>query len=306
MFPEHKYKFTHDLLYETVKQSVPEQTWKEKNQQIANFLYDVYKNEMIVQGDRIADFFIKGNIDQNSFEPIFEAAKIALSQKRYSNAIKYFEETVKIQKKLNLSINYSNLFEPYTEALFASGNKDNIENALEKWGKTKFDNDEDEIRYYKKYLEFLFIYREMDKLPDIAKFAINRFNKEIFKEDRFGFKIRYCQALAYLIKFDEAIHLSLKLLRSLNGHSKSSQKIDLYYGLGFMVQQIGVINVASYITLLAKEIADQDSNLKQKVEVHKRIGFLASAQGYYKEALRIWSDLSFMTENQGYFLQNNF
>ena len=301
MFPEHKYKFQHDLLYETIKQSIEETDWVKKNQRIADFLYQVYQKDMIIHADRVADFYIKGKMNDESFEPIFEAAKIALDQKRYSSAVKYFDQIITFLPKETDNVNSGNFFELYLEALFASGEKEKTQKILKKWSETGFTTQESEIKFYKKYLDFLTTYREMEQLPAVSKTAIEKFKDSAFEDDLIIFKVRYFQALVFLYRFEEAVQLGFKILRSLNKKSYMDEaKTDIFYGLGFITQQAGYANIGSYLTLIAKIIADRSNNLKQKVTIEKRIGFLATTQGYYKEASRIWSDLIHLCEQNGY------
>jgi hypothetical protein len=300
MFPEHKYKFQHDLLYETIKQSVPESEWISKNQQIAEFLKQLYQHEMIIQGDRIADFFMKGEMGPRSFNPLFEAAKIALEQKRYSSAVKYFDACFTLFNQISKDDQLS-VYDFYLDALFASGEKDKIQKILNQWKMTVLPNHESEIKYYKKHLEYLYTYRDMNSLPEVSRQAVERFKNSSFTDDLIVFEVRYFQSLAFLFKFDEAVHIGLKILRKLNDSQKHLDlKVDIFYGLGFITQQIGYPNVGSYLTLIAKDAADATNNLKLKITVQKRIAFLATAQGYYKEAVRIWSDLIHTCEQQGY------
>lgn len=302
LFPEHKYKFHHDLLYETIRQSIPESDWSQKSQRVAEFLHELYRNDFINQGDRIAEFYIKGTMGEKSFTPIFEAAKIALEQRRYSPAMKYFDHCYNLIQKNNITIDTGDFFGPYIETIFASGMKDKIQNTISVWETYGFSSTESETRFYKLYLEFLFTFREMEKLPKIAMQAIEKFKDSEFQDSLLIFEVRYFQALVYLFKFKDASHLAFKLLRKMNGRSSEVDdlKIDIYYGLGFITQQSGFPNIGSYLALIANSIADKTGNIKQKVTIGKRIAYLAVAQGYYKEAARVWSDLIYTSEQNGY------
>jgi hypothetical protein len=303
-FPEHKYKFQHDLLYETIKQTIPETEWKQKNQQIAEFLYDLYKNDFVVHGDRIADFYLKGLNNSDSFVPISEAAKSALNQRRYSSAIKYFNQCHQLFTNFKIQFDSSELFEPYLQALFASGEKEKIQNIINEWKKNGFSNKQSEIKYNKLYLEFLFTYREFNLLLDNSKKILEEM-KDLDSEFRIAFEIKYFQANAYL-DHDKAIHYAHKILKNLNSAPNSEEhKIDVLYYLSFVLQQLGYPDIATQYILIAKNISDTLNNFKQKITIQKRIGYLATTMGYYKDALRIWADLIHSCDEQGYLLEKN-
>lgn len=297
MFPEHKYKFHHDLLYETIKQSIPESEWTNKNQKIAEFLHKLYEHEMIIHGDRIADFFTKGEMDTSSFNPIFEAAKIALEQKRYSNASRYFDECYKLFPKNTLGVSDLEFYCPFLDTLFLNGNKERSKAILDDWKNRRFANEESEIKYYSYYLDYLFTYHETEELLDTSRFAIDKFKSTQFKEDYFNFEVKFFQGLVFKFSFGKSIHLGLKLLRTLNNSHILFNKIDILYNFGFITQQLGYPNVGSYLTITAKKIADESNNSKLKSKVYQRIAYLAVAQGLYKEALRIWEDLAYLKEH---------
>lgn len=301
MFPEHKYKFHHDLLYETVKQSIPENEWMEKNQKIADFLKQVYQNEMIIHGDRIADYYIKGKMNVDSFDPLFTAAKIALEQKRYSTAVKYFDHlTVLFFKKIS-NVAENDFYHPYLEALISCGEKDKSKKILSDWKKFGFSSSNSEISYYKHLLEYLFIYRETQDLISNSQDAISKFGDSASKTDLFDFKARYFQALVFQYSFENAVHFAYKLLREANNQPELNEhKINILYSVGFITQQSGHPNVGSYLMLIAKDIADKIGGLKQQSKVYQRIAYLAVAQGLYKEALHVWDNLFYLYQQNVY------
>lgn len=302
MFPEHKYKFCHDLLYETIRQSIPDRDWVQRNQRIAEFLYELYRNEMINHSDRVAEFFLKGRMDGSSFAPIFEAAKIALEQRRYSNSVKYFDEAYKLYNQFLPEIGNQELFVPYLEALFAVGNKERFSSLIHTWERSGFYSPEAEIKYYHLYMNYLHTYRQGQKLFEVSLKALQQFQDQRYEKDRIQFQIFYCHSLFYLSRYNELIHTGLKLLRSFNNlvGDTDDAKINLYYTLGFALQYLGQAHTASYYILVAKDVADRNNNFRQKILIHKRIGSLATLQGYYKEAVRIWSDLMYNSDQIGY------
>jgi hypothetical protein len=301
MFPEHKYKFNHDLLYETIKQTIPEKKWAENNQRIAEYLKQLYQREMIIHGDRIADFYIKGEMDKSSFEPIFEAAKIALDQKRYSRAVKYFDHANNLLLANKIKISDQDFFHPYIESLFSCGEKDKIITTLKNWTTFGFTSEQSEIDYYKLFLDYLFTYHESEDLLKISQIAILKFKDKINSKDLFSLNIRKFQGLVFKFNFNDAVHLAFKLLREATDKPNFiEEKIDILYSLGFITQQSGYPNVGSYLTLIAKNNADQISRLRQKSKVYQRIAYLAVAQGLYKEALHVWGNISHLYQENGY------
>jgi hypothetical protein len=301
MFPEHKYKFTHDLLYETVKQSIPAETWKKKNQRIAEFLHLAYKNEMIVQGDRIADFFIKGEIGPESFEPIFEAAKIAQTQRRYSTSLKYYESS-KLILLQSSTLKNDVFFSSYLESVFAVGEKEKTRVALQEWEKYGFSSDEDEIKFYKSQLEYSFLYRETQVLLTIPNLIFKKFTNKLTPIDTFFIQVKLLHGLVYNFDFTKAVNLAFKLLRKTNETSiYDNQKIDILYILGFITQQIGHPNIASYLTLISKNISERiNADIRLKSKVYQRIAYLAVAQGLYNEAMTVWKALDYMYKENAY------
>ena len=300
MFPDHRYKFRHDLLYETVRQSIAPEDWMQKNQKIALFLYQMYQNDLTTHGDRIADFYIQGTMGQPSFEPIFEVAKIALHQKRYSSAMKYFDQCYKLLHTLTLD-DPSDFYEPYLEALFSCGKKKAIKRSLDQWGKTIFLNHQGLLKFYKKNLEYFFIFREVEDLQSYANKAILIFEDKIDDDELFQLKTRYFQSLVFQFKFSEAVHQALKLLRKANGNpSLNNLKVDILYGLGFITQQTAHPDVGTHIILIAKTIADEGSDVKRKIKTYQRLAYLAGTQGSYKEAIQIWSTILNLCHESGY------
>ena len=301
MFPTHKYKFSHDLLYETIRQSIPDHDWAFKNQKIAVFLYELYRNEMINHSDRVAEFFLKGRMDESSFEPIFSAAKIALEQRRYSSAVKYFEESYQLYIRYQVPVDRIELLGKYLEALFAAGKKDKFKSIIQTWENSGFSSSVEEAKFYSLYLEYLNTYREGQKLFEVSRKAIQKLKDSGLDNEITRFEVFYCQALFFLSKYDELVHKGLTLLRKLNKVPDSDDmKINLYYTLGSALQYTGHADTSSYYILIAKNTADKTNNFRQKMLIHKRIGSLATSQGYYKEAVRIWSDLIYDSEQNGY------
>jgi len=304
MFPEHKYKFKHDLLYETIKQSIPNNEWNAKNQKIADFLHQVYQNEMIIHGDRIAEFYIKGLLNEQAFQPIFLAAKIALDQKRYSTSMKYFESCSKLYPVNNKAFNELDFFPPYLDAIFLKGDtKEENKATLTSWEKTGFSSEESKLSYYKYLLLYLSTYREVDEAMKLSEQLIETYSKSKYQTDVFNFRINLFKSLVYKFNFAEAAHIGLKLLRDLN-NSKSEDKVDILFDLGFVTQQCGFPNIGSYLTLTAKNISDESSNQKLQSKVYQRIAYLAVAQGYYKEASKVWDTLSHLKQQTSFPIEN--
>lgn len=236
VFPKQFYQFSHDLIFDVISQSIPEQEKTKRYGIIGKFLLNFYASEPDLHMERTANYLLDSKEKMLGLKTGIRAGEIALSHYKFPQAVSFFKKAEKIWKETDQkTLDASSIYEPFIRSLLAVGEIETAGKAFEDWKKAGLASSAEalgnfaclEMNYFRAKSEHMEVVKASER-------ALQAFGNNLeFEQKRYDIIHDRIQALLYLGKADQALHEGLQTLRELNDGRYPLIRLRLWGRLAF-------------------------------------------------------------------------
>ncbi|MEZ4703635.1 MAG: hypothetical protein R3A11_00250 [Bdellovibrionota bacterium] len=292
-FPRRLHRFHHELTYEIVFEQMSEKEKEKINFEIANWMEKKYAHERFFHIDRIAKFYMKGPICNESFQAAYEAGEKAFEQNRFLDAKMFYEYMQRVKETLPTHENVlTKIYPRYVESLISSGNTLEAEKVIQEWTMiSHLLNTEEHILYLKLNIELLKTKKEFSKLNGFIQrhsdfiYSI----RSIHEEDYFQIKLEHCESMFFTADVRQSLHESLKLLRGLNPSNLDKLKAKIWCFIATILSHLNDDHLSEDLLKRSIKHLEERKNTDDYILLLRRItSFYQAVKCDYREAIRYY------------------
>ncbi len=302
VFPKRITRFTHDLIFETVRESLNEKEIRKRNVQIGDFLAFHYRNQEREVIDRIAEHFLYGNNDIKAIHASLAAGRAMAQTHQFHRALYFHREAAKRWEELPMvSPQAHEILAPLIGLLLTVGELGETESALEQWkyrGVTKFPWTEGV--FYQRLMEFELHRANYNEALEASERALESFGSDPrWENERYEMMHDRVNTLHNVGKRNQAIHEGYKTLRELNDQRAPLTRMRLWAILGTAIAVSGNVDVGLDCLEKAQNLLTPEVPVPLQIEIWMRTAFLYDHMGDHENSIKAYTRAIDMAREAG-------
>jgi tetratricopeptide (TPR) repeat protein len=302
IFPRRIFHFSHDLIFETVLESIPDSEKKKKHSTIGHFLSDFYKAHPHEAIARIADHLILGEHDPETIEFALKAGDREKQAHQIQQAARFYRQAARIWTELKPQrIPASQVYTPLVKVLLIIGDPKKVESALEQWkaagvGSTPiefatFNRLESNFEVLLGHFEAAF--KSSEKAMKIFR------SSDQFKPELFDMMHDRIDILLSIGKQKQALHESLSTLREMDADSYRNERIRVWARTAFIIAATGDAEHAMEYLQKAHALIRTDTPEHIQAEVLSRTTNILHRTERFDESIQMHAQRIKIAESTG-------
>ena len=302
VFPKRVHRFTHDLIFETVKNSLSEDETQKRHDVIGDFLSFEFRNNKREAVDRIAEHFLRGDDDIKAIDACLEAGRMMSQSHQFRRALHFHREAARRWENLPMVTPPSHeVLAPLVDLLLTVGELGESETALNQWkyrGITKFPHAEGVFHQLLTGLERKRAnYEEALEASDKALEAFG--SDPRWEDERYEMSFDRIMSLVNMGNRKQAIHEAYKVLRELNDHRHTLTRMRIWSTIATNSVIAGDLDLGFEFLEKARGLLTPDMPVNLQIEMWARTAYLYDHSGQFKEAMKAYGHAIEMARDAG-------
>ncbi|MFH1016641.1 MAG: AAA family ATPase [Pseudomonadota bacterium] len=291
-FPKRIQRFTHDLIFEVIHESVSLEARQRRHTEIGEFLLKRHGTASSEALDRIAHHFIAGIPSPEAIKTILEAGRQATEFHRFLKAHQFFSAATTMWELLRLTVpSADEVFEPLVRSTIMVGDLGEVSQLFERWTFAGIgSNHESRGRFARLELMFFNLKADSEKALEASERALHEFQADpALEEHVIEMMHDRVQALLNGGRNRDAIHETLRALKRFEGEKYRTAQIRLWARVAFSITTTGNPEHALEYLRRAQSLIRPETPAPVQVEVMLRFGPTLERLGRGREAIGILS-----------------
>jgi len=302
VFPKRLHRFTHDLIFETVRESLSEDETRKRNSIVGEFLLFEYRNQTREVIDRVAEHFLRGDDDIKAIHASLAAGRAMSQTHQFHRALYYHREAARRWENLPLVTPPAHeVLGPLIELLLTVGELGETEAALNQWqyrGVTKFPWTEGV--YNQHLMTFKRQRARFDEALEASDLALGAFGSDPrWEKDRYSIMPDRVSTLSNMGKRNQAIHEAYQVLRELNDQREPLTRMRLWALIGTATAISGNLEVGLDFLEKARNLLTPDLPVNFQIEIWTRTAFLYDQLGEFENSIKAYTHAVDMAREAG-------